>query len=158
MGQIIGTFYTWLGLEQIYGLDLANYLWGLTAKDVTTNQFIPIFFWTLGAAIAIAAIYYYVLGTLFQKPSWGNRFTWLISLGVNALVAFMIGWQWTLSDLYSGKMVATDPNTNLPTALPISDSNCLLFGFANLLISIGLYIIVSAILKWGSRDYSRIPL
>ena len=39
MGEFFGSMYCF-PFEDFFGLELAQYLWGLSAKDVTTNQFI----------------------------------------------------------------------------------------------------------------------
>ena len=103
-------------LENIYGAgdgELAEYLWGQASSEVTTNQFIGIGVITLFIAIFVFVAYYYVLGQLFRRPSWGNRWTWIVALLVNSFLAFIAGWQWTCSDLLAGKMKTIDAVTNL---------------------------------------------
>lgn len=160
IGEFFGSLYTGFGLEDLYGSgegELAEYLWGNASSVVATNQFVGIGLITIGIALAVVAIYYYVLGQLLQKPSWGNRFTWLMALVANSLIAFLAAWQWTLSDLYSGDMVTIDAKTGQQTDLPISALNCLQFGLANAIVTVLLFIVFSLILKWKSRDFSHIP-
>jgi hypothetical protein len=161
LGEIFGTLYTWFGLEDIYGSgtgELADYLWGTASSEVTTNQFISIGLTTLAIAIFIVLVYYYFFGKLMHKPSWGNIFTWLGALTLNSIAAFLLGWNWTLSDFYAGdKMVTMSATTNQQVALPIEEINCLQFGGANALVAILFFLFLCLILKWGSRDYSHIP-
>lgn len=159
IGEFFGSIYTSLGLEEIYGSEpneLADYLWGNASVEVTTNQFVEIGFVTLGISIGIFLIYYYVLGQLMQKPSWGNLVTWFIALLVNCGLAFIVGWQYTLADLYAGLMVTIAPTGEI-VDLPISEFNCLQFGLANALVAFVFFLIMCLCFKWWSRDYSHIP-
>lgn len=158
--EIFGNLYTCFGLENIYGAgdgELAEYLWGQASSEVTTNQFIGIGVITLFIAIFVFVAYYYVLGQLFRRPSWGNRWTWIVALLVNSFLAFIAGWQWTCSDLLAGKMKTIDAVTNSLADLPIEESNCLQFGGANALIALLFFIVLCFGFKWWSRDYSHIP-
>lgn len=157
MGEFFGTLYTMCGLENLYGIDLADYLWGYASSQETANQFISIGLATLVIAAIITAIYYYVFGTLLSKPSWGNKLTWVITLAVNSAIAFIVGWSWTLSDLYGGKMVTVDPTTSATIDLPIDAGNCLGFGVVNVIVALLFFLIFTVIFKWKSRDYSRVP-
>lgn len=158
--EIFGNLYTCFGLENIYGAgdgELAEYLWGQASSVVTTNQFIGIGVITLAISFFVFVVYYYVLGQLLRRPSWGNRLTWTVALLVNSIFAFIAGWQWTLSDLLAGKMKTIDEMTNSPIDLPICELNCLQFGGANALIALLFFIFLCIFFKWWSRDYSHIP-
>lgn len=158
--DIFGQLYTCLGLEDIYGSgpnELADYLWGTASSEVTTNQFVGIGFITLGIALLVFVAYYYLLGHLLQKPSWGNKVTWFVAMAVNSGLAFLAGWQWTLSDYYQGKMVTISAITKVKEALPIDELNCLQFGGVNALVAIPIFILFCLCFKWWSRDYSHIP-
>ena len=61
MGQFFGSFYCMLGLDELYGLDLANYLWGQASPYMTSNLFIPIGFTMLAVSLGIMLLYYYVI-------------------------------------------------------------------------------------------------
>lgn len=153
MGQFFGSLYCLFGLDQFYGLDLANYLWGLTSSIVTNNQYIGIGLTMLSITLAMVLIYYYVLNQPRLSKWWG----WGIFLVLNSIINFIVGWQWVLSDYYAGKMVYIDPATNLVTALPIYESNILCFGVVNMLLSIISFFIFSIIFKWWSRNCSTSP-
>lgn len=160
LDQFFGSLYTSFGLENIYGAgdgELAEYLWGQASSIVTTNQFVGIGFITIGIAALVFFVYYYGLGQLLQKPSWGNRITWFIALIVNSVLAFFAGWQWTLADLYAGKMKTLDPVTNVTVDLPIDEFNCLQFGGVNSIIALLVFGVLCLFFKWWSRDYSHIP-
>lgn len=153
MGGFFGSLYCLFGLDQFYGLGLANYLWGSTSSIVTTNQFIGIGLSMMGISFAMVIIFYYAV----NHPRLDNWWGWGLFLVVNAIINFFVGWQWVLSDYYAGKMVYIDSVTSLETPLPIYESNLLCFGVANMLLSILAFIIFSLIFKWGSRNCHRAP-
>lgn len=157
MGNFFEFLYTFLGLKSIYGADLANYLAGRATALSTENQFITIGFITIGISLVVVLIYYYVIGHWLHKPSWGSRITWLITLVINSLFAFIAGWQFTAHDLDAGKMMKYDPKTDMLVSLPITDGNCLEFGLTNAIVAAILFCILSICLKWGSRDFRHIP-
>ena len=99
MGNFFGSLYCIF--EEFFGLDLADYMWGQTADDQTSNLFIGIGYWLLGISILIAIVFYY----LINKPRFGNIWAWLIVCATNAVVNFLMGYYWTVSDLYAGLMV-----------------------------------------------------
>lgn len=77
MGNFFGSFYCMLGLDQFFGLDLANYLWGLTSATVTTNQFVGVGLWMFGLTLILVLSYYYFIA----KPRWANIWGWLSFMG-----------------------------------------------------------------------------
>lgn len=159
IGGLIGGLYTGCGLEDLYGSgdgELASYLWGEVGQ-LGTNQYPVIAFWTLAAALAVVAIYYYVLGTLLRRPSWGNGWTWLIALGVSAFIGYCIGWNITAGDYYAGYMTTFDARTGAEIPLPISEWNCSMFGFVNAIWGIIYFLLGTALLKWWSADFKHIP-
>lgn len=144
MGNFFGSLYCIF--EDFFGLDLANYMWGQFATD-QQNLFIGIGFWLFGITFLLAVVFYYVI----NKPSFGNFWAWLIACIVNAVANFAMGYYWTVSDYYAGLMVTNNPATGLEEQLPIDQSNCLCFGVSNALISIGLFFIVSLLIKnWSN--------
>ena len=119
MGEFFGSIYCWF--EEFFGLDLANYLWGESSPQQVTNMFIGIGLTMLLVSFAIVVVYYYVV----NHPKLSNWWGWLIFFGSNAVINFIIGWQWVLKDYYAGKMVETDKTTGKPVGLPISESDIL---------------------------------
>lgn len=146
MGNFFGSLYCIF--EEFFGLDLADYMWGQTADEQTSNLFIGIGYYLLGITTLIAIVFYYVI----NKPRFGNFVAWLIVCTINAVVNFFIGYYWTVSDLYAGLMVATNHKTGIQEQLPITQSNCLCFGVSNAIISIVLFFIISLTIKNGSHS------
>lgn len=157
MGDFFEFLYTALGLKGIYGNELANFLAGRATSLSPENQFVTIGFITIGIALAVVLIYYYVIGQWLCKPSWGSKITWLITLVINSLLAFLAGWQFTARDLDAGKMMVYNPETDMLVSLNIDGGNCLEFGLANAIVAAVLFFILTLCLKWWSRDFKHIP-
>ncbi len=151
MGEFFGSIYCWF--EEFFGLDLANYLWGESSPQQVTNMFIGIGLTMLLVSFAIVVVYYYVV----NHPKLSNWWGWLIFFGSNAVINFIIGWQWVLKDYYAGKMVETDKTTGKLVGLPISESDILAFGVSNMILAILAFILFSYIVKWWSTNCSRAP-
>ena len=117
-------------------------------------MFIGIGLSMLGISFAVMILYYYII----DHPMLCNWWGWSIFLLISCLVNFIVGWQWTLIDLYEGLMTTIDPQTQQEVALNIDESNCLCFGVTNMLISILAFVIFSFLFKWKSRNCSKAPL
>lgn len=151
MGEFFGSIYCWF--EEFFGLDIANFLWGEASPQSQTNAFIGIGLAMLGISLGVVLIYYYAV----NHPRLNNWWGWGIFLLINAVINFIVGWQWVLKDYYDGKMVAIDPSTNLEVPLNIGRSEILCFGVSNMILSIIAFIIFSFIVKWWSTNCSRAP-
>ena len=144
MGDFFGSIYCIF--EDFVGTPLAEYMWGKYSAD-ETNLYIGIGFWLLGITALIAVVFYYVI----NKPSLGNIWAWLVVCIINAVANFAMGYYWTVSDYYAGLMETISPVTNMSEQLPIDESNCLCFGFSNALLSIGVFFIISMLIKnWSN--------
>lgn len=151
MGEFFGSIYCWL--DQFFGLELANYLWGLTSPYQQGNMFIGIGLSMLGITLLMAVVYYYAIDHPRLNSWWG----WGISLAVNAIINFIVGWHWVLKDYYAGKMVGLNPITGKLEALLISQSDIAAFGVTNMLDAIIAFFIFSCIIKWWSTNCSHAP-
>lgn len=151
MGDFFGAIYCWL--EDFFGLELADYLWGQASPDQETNMFIGIGLSMLGISLAITICYYYIV----NHPRLNNWWGWLIFLGINALINFIVGWQWVLSDYYEGLMVKVNAATGETEDLAISTGDILAFGVTNMIDAIIAFILFSYMIKWWSTNCSRAP-
>lgn len=151
MGEFFGSIYCWL--DQFFGLELADYLWGLTSPYQQGNMFIGIGLSMVGITLLMAVVYYYVL----DHPRLSNWWGWGIFLGVNAIINFVVGWQWVLKDYYDGIMVGPNPITGKMEDLAISESDIAAFGVTNMLDAIIAFFIVSCVIKWWSTNCSHAP-
>lgn len=152
MGEFFGSIYCWF--EDLFGLQLADYMWGVSSPFSQNNSFIGIGLTMLGISLAMVLIYYYVI----NHPRLSNWWSWLIFLGINAGINFIVGWQWVLKDYYDNKMVGINPSTNLQESLNIGGSELLSFGVSNMILSVFAFIIFSFIFKWRSSNCSHAPL
>lgn len=151
MGELFGSIYCWF--EDFFGIELANYLWGQSSPLSQTNSYIGIGWTMLGISLATVLIFYYAINHPRLNHWWG----WGIFLVVNALINFIVGWQFVLKDYYEGKMVTIDPATNLQTPLNIGESEIICFGVSNMFLSILAFIVFTFIFKWWSTNCSRAP-
>ena len=151
MGELFGSIYCWL--EEFFGLELADYLWGGLSPLQACNMFIRIGLSMIIISILLVVIYYYVL----NHPRLNNWWGWTIFMVVNAIVNFIIGWQWVLRDYYEEKMVKKSAVTGKLVDLNITESDILAFGVTNMIDAIIAFIIISYIIKWWSSNCSRAP-
>lgn len=151
MSEFFGSIYCWL--EDFFGLELADYLWGVSSPEQNSNMFIGIGLSMLGISLFMVVLFYYII----NHPRLNNWWGWSIFLCVNAIINFIVGWQWVLKDYYNGLMVKASPVTGKMEDLPISTSDLLAFGVANMIDSIIAFVIFSYIIKWWSTNVSRAP-
>ena len=151
MGEFFGSIYCLF--EDVFGLELANYLWGNLSPNQQTNMYVPIGFTMLVVSVFVWLLYYYIIDHPKLAKWWG----WLIFLGTNAAVNFLIGWQWVLSHYFLGYMVGIEPSTKKVYDLNISYGDMLCFGFANMLLASLVVVILTIFMKWGSKNSSNSP-
>ena len=150
MGDFFGSIYCWF--EDFFGLNLAEYMWGTTTES-GENLFIGIGLWMIIISALVMALYYYII----DNPHWADWKGWGVLLLINMLIQFIVGWQWTMTDLNAGKMVTVDPQTNQTEALDIDASNCVCFGVSNMILSILVFVILSYAFRWWSKNSSHSP-
>ena len=151
MDNFFGSMYSWL--DGLYGLELANYLWGVSSPLSQSNQFIIIGLFMMGISVLLCVLYYYVI----DHPRMANWGGWSIYLVVNALINFLVGWQWVLDDYYGNKMVAINPVDGGYVALNIYDADIFCFGVANAILSVLVFVIISLIIKRWSVNGNHSP-
>lgn len=151
MGNFFGSIYCIF--EDFFGIELANYLWGIASPDSTSNSFIGIGLWMSVISLAMVLLYYYGV----NHPKLCNWWGWGLFLIINATLNFFVGWQMVLRDYYEGLMIKINPATNDTEPLAIHTSDILCFGVSNMILSIFAFIIFSFIFKWWSSNCSRAP-
>jgi hypothetical protein len=151
MGEFFGSIYCWL--EDFFGLPLADYLWGTSSPEQMSNMFIGIGLSMLSISLFTCLCYYYIV----NHPRLNNWWGWLIFAVTNALINFIVGWQWVLKDYYNGLMVKVDPATGKIVDLPIYPSDMMVFGVTNMINAIIAFVVFSYIVKWWSTNCSRAP-
>ena len=151
MSEFFGSIYCWL--EDFFGLPLADYLWGTSSPEQMSNMFIGIGLSMLSISLFTCLCYYYIV----NHPRLNNWWGWLIFAVTNALINFIVGWQWVLKDYYNGLMVKVDPATGKIVDLPIYPSDMMVFGVTNMINAIIAFVVFSYIVKWWSTNCSRAP-
>ena len=116
-------------------------------------MFIGIGLTMLVISLIVAVCYYYII----NHPRLNNWLGWFIFLCINAVINFVVGWQWVLKDYYAGLMVKEDPATQKMVDLPIYTDDILAFGVTNMINAIIAFIVFSYIIKWWSTNCSRAP-
>lgn len=144
MDKIFNSIYCPL-FQKLFGEDLSYYLMGDYSSN-QTNLLIPIGFSMIGISLLTAIVYYYIV----NKPKLSLWWGWTIFLGINAILNFLVGWQWVLQH-------QLDEWPNSEVVLEISTTNVVMFGVANMLISLVVFFIFSLLIKWGSRNCSHAP-
>lgn len=156
--DFIGKFYCFF--EGFFGEKLGEYLWGYdpVAGDYTNSCLFPqVALWTLLFSLLIAVLYYYVL----DHPNFSRWWHWLIMLVVNAVINLFYGFWYVYDDFQAGLIPESlinemDEDGNILTYY-ITDGSLWGFGFANALISIILFFVVSVCIKWGAKSTKYSP-
>ena len=151
MGEFFGSIYCWL--EDFFGIELANYLWGEASPEQLSNMYIGIGLSMLCISLFVAVCYYYIV----NHPRLNNWWGWMIFWGVNAIINFIVAWQWILQDYYDGLMVKKSAATGKMVDLPINVSDIIAFGVTNMIDAMIAFIVFSYIIKWWSTNCSRAP-
>ena len=151
LGDFFGSIYCWL--EDFFGLELADYLWGISSPLQQRNMYIGIGLSMLGISLFAVICYYYII----NHPRLNNWWGWLIFLVANALINFFIGWQLLMRHYYAGRMVKEDPTNGALVPLNISEGDILAFGVTNMIDATIAFFIFSYIIKWWSTNCSRAP-
>lgn len=151
MSEFFGSLYCWL--EDFFGIELANYLWGESSPQQLSNMFIGIGLSMICISLVVAICYYYIV----NHPRLNNWWGWLIFWGVNAAINFVVGWQWVLKDYYDGLMVKKSAVTGKIVDLAINESDIIAFGVTNMIDAMIAFLVISYIIKWWSTNCSRAP-
>lgn len=147
LGEFFGSIYCSL-FEDFFGLNLADYMWGDASPHQQTVMFIGIGLWMLGVSAALVLIFYYSpLSPVRRVKLW-----WWITLALNAIINFIVGWQRVLMDYNEDMMVDVNGHE-----LNIKPSDIVAFGVTNAILAVVTFIVISVLIKWWSRNASRAP-
>ena len=119
--------------EDLFGHDLAVYLDCHIVFIQQGNMFVAAAFMMMCVSLFAIVAYYYVI----DHPKLADFPGWLMFLCICAVVNVFSGWLW-IRDIGLGSSLG--------------------FGITNGLLSIPVFIIMSFLCKWRSRNSSRIPL
>lgn len=147
MGDFFGSLYCIA--EDIFGLELANYLWGGYSSEQTSNLYVGIGIICIVVSAVIFLLYYIVI----DHPKFAKKtFFWFGVLGTSLTTNFIFGFWWCKKDLDAGKMIDIDGNP-----LSINVVNCGTFGIANALLGAIVLMIIVCLFKGFSNNTWHIP-
>ncbi len=156
MEEILGNIYCWF--ESLFGINLAEHLWGFDGAEYTK----PIVYNTIGI-IAFAITLFFVLAYYYiiNHPRFHRWWSWLIVLVVNSTINLFVGYAWCTNDLYNGNIADNlcyirDESGDIIEYL-ITESSCLGFGIANVLVTAFFFFALSMCLKWWSSNCKYSP-
>jgi hypothetical protein len=143
--------------ESWFGSGLNKYLAGYDCVNQATNTqenlFSPIGISTLIITGAIAILYYYAINSTRFNRWW----SWVSMLGLSSIINAVLAFFWINGNYNDGSiqecLIKSDTG-----AILIDISNIIKFGLGNFVISVVFFIIISAIIKWGSRNCKYSPL
>lgn len=158
MENLLGTMYDWF--QSFYGQDLSYYLWGYdpsTEAYTNPNVYNLVGLITLGISFAIVMLYYYI----FNHPRYCKWWSWLITLGVNSVIALFVGYGIVMNRYVNGYihdclMYQRDADGNVLSVL-IGEGNCWGFGIANIIVALIFFVVLSFLLKWWSGNAKHVP-
>lgn len=137
MGEKFGAIYSSL-FENVYGVDLSDYIWGITSPVQDANLYANFGLWMLGTTILFGILYYFV----FDRFSLSHWWCWLIAMVVPMVFNFLYGYA-TLANQYNEGLMIDDKQNDLGfTSLDFVN-----FGLANMFMSIMVFIVFTIIVK-----------
>jgi hypothetical protein len=139
--------YSWL--VNWYGSDLDAFLCN---PDKGMN-YVILGLGTLIISFFVAFLYYVV----FDKPKWAHWWCWIIALGINGFLNFWWGWQPVLQNYYDGDMDVLNEQTGKMVCY-VQEGNCFMFGVANMILAILLFVVFSVICRFFSTNVKYSPL
>lgn len=158
MENLLGTIYDWF--QSFYGQELSYYLWGYdpsTQAYTNPNIFNLVGLITLGISFVIVMLYYYI----FNHPRYCKWWSWLITLGINSLIALFIGYGVVVNKYVNGyihdSLIYQRDEEGSILAVLIGDGHCWGFGVANIFVAMMFFIVLSFLLKWWSGNAKHIP-
>lgn len=139
--------YSWL--VGWYGSDLDNFL---SSPDDGMNYLI-IGLITIAISALIGLLYYKII----DKPKWAHWYCWVIALVINAVINLWWSWQAVLQNLYDGYMAVLNPTTGKLVTY-VTEGNCFMFGIANMIMSILIFVLLSFAFRFISTNCKYSPL
>lgn len=168
MGTLFRNIYSWL--RSFYGDNLYNFLKGLDCdlQSGGPNRFLIIGLITLGIAALMCCLFYFV-----KRGRFNSFVSWIVVLAATAVFSFAYGFghSYSLQNEMPAYVIYGIDNVQCVqepcdcfTLIPYDDAQpqvttttFLLFGFANAIIAIGMFIILSIILKRFSTTAKHTP-
>jgi hypothetical protein len=139
--------YSWL--VDLYGTDLDAFL--LSTEQGMNYVIMGVVMLIISLVIGI--LYYKII----DKPKWAHWYSWTIAICINSILNLWWGWQPLLQNLWDGKMDVLNEETGKMECY-ITETQCFMFGIANVVISIIAFIVISLICRRWSTNCKYSPL
>ena len=158
MENLLGHLYDYF-FKSWYGQELSSFMWGYnpaTEAYSNPNLYNLVGLITLVISLIIVVVFYYII----NHPRYCKWWSWLLTLGVNSVIALFIGFGITHFHLLNGRIpedLSLYVNENGTTIYLINYIHCWGFGIANLFVAAVFFIILSFILKWWSSSAKHVP-
>lgn len=159
MLSFFSTIYCWF--DKLFGVNVAEHLKGWSDANgggfTNTNHFPTIGSITLCISLVVFLLFYYII----NHPRFNKWWSWLIMMLLQAFMSLFFGYWYLRDELINGKIadslmyVRDDEGEIIQTI--IDNSSCWQFGFANMIISIIIFIILTISLKWWSTNCKNCP-
>lgn len=141
-----------------YGDNLATHMYGgyPCPTDGFLNQslYTPIGIFMILSSLLIALIFYYAI----NHPRFNRWFHWLIILIINSGLNFFLAYYRTHIDLSTESICPELVKDPVSGFLYITEFNCIGFGFANSIVALFAFVIISFIIRWWSKNCSTCPI
>ncbi len=160
--------YSWL--QSLYGSELFDYLAGYDCvKDLTQTNFL----FAIGLSVFLLTAIVNLMFYFIPHVSFSRWYHWLLTMVVVSVLSGVIGWGIAYGQmanmpdyvLYGVNQVVADGDGNncdslvaIAGAVPvIRNSNFIMFGLANVIISFTLFFIMTFVVRWFSKQCRLTP-
>ncbi len=137
MGEKLGVVYSSL-FENWYGVDLSDYIWGISSPVQDANLYASFGWWMLATTLLSGIVYYFV----FDRHSLAHWWCWLIAMAVPMVVNFLIGYVTLANQNNEGLMIDEKQSDLGFTSLDFIN-----FGISNMLMSVIVFILYTLVVK-----------
>lgn len=137
MGDKLGAVYSSL-FENVYGVDLSDYIWGISSPVQDANLYASFGFWVLLTTILSGILYYFV----FDRYSLSHWWCWLIAMAAPMAINLIIGYV-TLANQYNEGLMIDEKQNDLG----FTSLDFLNFGLSNMLMSGIVFIVFTIFVK-----------
>ena len=156
MENLLGNIYCWF--QSLYGQNLSYYLWGYnpsTGEYTNPNFYNHVGLITLVISLVLVVIFYYII----NHPRLCRWWSWLITLGINGMIALFVGYgmvasRYTNGDIPDEFLYPQGSDNDIIINVP---SDFWGFGMANIFVATMMFVILSFMLKWWSPGAKHVP-
>lgn len=163
MSEFLGKIYCFL-FEGLFGQNLAEYLWGYNCETEVydgLNLFNTIGGNTIIISLLLVLAYYYLPLYFFNHPRSNRWWNWLFILFISGIGNLIIASIWINNHFLDGRigdcLLYTRDEAGEIVAQLIYKSDFWMFGLANFIFSVGVFVLGSIVFKWWSTNCKYSP-